>query len=98
MEERRTLLGDSKAGRDHLVEHAGVVSLRQGPRKFIPPGKGPKRNAATNTELGNDPEGQLYDLSVDLGQTKNVISQDPSKAAALEARLEKVRAEGRSRP
>ncbi len=92
------LLWDSKAGRDHLVEHAGAVSLRQGPQKFIPPGKGPKRNAATNTELGNDPEGQLYDLSVDLGETRNVISQDPSRAAALEARLEKVRAEGRSRP
>jgi arylsulfatase A-like enzyme len=68
------LLEDSKAGRDHLVEHAGMVSLREGQQKLIPPGKGPKRNAATSTELGNDPGGQLYDLSVDLGETKNVIS------------------------
>ena len=60
------LLGTSATGRDHLVEHAGVLSLRQGPWKLIEPGKGPKILANTNTETGQAAESQLYNLAADL--------------------------------
>ena len=52
----------------------------------------------TNTELGNDPQPQLYDLSVDLGEKRNVAGENPEVVRDLTARLERIRQEGRSRP
>jgi len=49
------LLGRTPAGRDHLVEHANSLSLLQGDWKYIEPGKGPRMNVNTNTELGTAP-------------------------------------------
>jgi arylsulfatase A-like enzyme len=91
------LLGESQTGRDHLVEQAGVLSLRQGNWKLILPGKGQRVNRDVNIELGNDPEVQLYDLSGDPGETKNVAGQHPDRVKELTARLAKIRADGRSR-
>lgn len=85
------LLGDSTIGRDTLVEHAGVLSLRQGPWKLIEAGKGPARSAPTNTELGNLPSPQLYDLSSDLGETTNVADKHPQKVTELLSILESIR-------
>jgi len=94
----RALLGQSKTGRDHLVEHAPALSLRQGPWKLISPNNGPKVNKNTNTELGNDPQPQLYDAARDPGETTNLAPQNSDKVRELTARLEKLRAAGRSRP
>ena len=92
------LLGESKTGRDHLVEHAGVLSLRRGPWKYIEPGQGPKLNQNTNTELGNDPAGQLYNLADDLGEAKNLASSHPERAKEMFTLLQKLRVQSRSRP
>ncbi len=92
------LLGKSAAGRDHLVEHAGTLSLIKGTWKYIEPSKGARFNPNTNTELGNDPLPQLYDLANDLGEKNNVAGQHPEKVQELAAQLEKIRQEGRSRP
>ena len=91
------LLGESKTGRDHLVEHAGVLSLRQGRWKLIQPGKGPKINRSTNTELGNAPKPQLYDVQEDPAETRDLVSEHPQKAKELAAKLEAIREQGRSR-
>lgn len=85
------LLGDDPKGRDHLVEQAGPLALREGSWKYIEPAKGPKKNKNTNTEMGTDPAGQLYDLSHDLGETKNLISEHPERAAKMAARLKELR-------
>ncbi len=58
----RPCSGTAPAGRTQLVEQAGVLSLRQGTWKYVPPGPGARIQRNTNTELGNDPEPQLYDL------------------------------------
>lgn len=92
------LLGQTRQGRDVLVEHAGILSLRQGRDKYIEPGNGPKRNAATNTELGNEPKGQLYLLSEDPGETNNVLDHHPGKAASMSQALQTLRKKGHSRP
>jgi arylsulfatase A-like enzyme len=92
------LLGRTPAGRDHLVEHAGVLSLIQGDWKYIEPGKGPRRNANTNTEMGNDPQPQLYNLKDDLGEKNNVAAERPDRVKEMAAFLRKVREQGRSRP
>ena len=57
-----TLLGKSKTGREWLVEHAGRLSIIKGDWKFIEPGPGVKLQVNTNTETGNDPLPQLYNL------------------------------------
>ena len=91
------LFGKDKTGREHLVEQASVLSLRVGNWKYIEPGRGPKIIANTNTETGNDPNGQLYDLASDMGETRNLAAQHPDKVKEMTARLQKIRQDGRSR-
>ncbi len=88
------LLGQSKTGRDQLVEHAGVLALRDGEWKYIEPGNGPRRAINTNTELGNDPAGQLYNLAADLGETNNLHSGQPKKSKRLADELNATRGGG----
>ena len=91
------LLGKDKTGREHLVEQATSLSLRVGNWKYIEPNRGAKVSAYTNVEMGHDPNGQLYDLANDLGETHNVAAQHPDKVKEMSARLQKIRQDGRSR-
>jgi len=91
------LLGESRTGRDQLVEQAGALSLITGPWKLIEPHPGRKVDPETNTELGNDPQPQLYDLTVDLGEKQNVATDHAEVVRDLTARLDRIRQEGRSR-
>jgi arylsulfatase A-like enzyme len=81
------LLGEDKIGRALLVEHAARLSLREGNWKYIPPGKGSAVAANTNVHLGNAMQPQLYDLSSDLGETKNLAAEQPKRVAAMQAKL-----------
>lgn len=92
------MMGDAQVGREHLVEHAGVLSLIRGDWKYIEPGRGPKVNANTNTELGNDPQPQLYNLKDDLGEKHNVAAGHPELVREMAGLLRKIREAGRSRP
>lgn len=90
------LLGLDDKGRDHLVEQAGPLALRQGSWKFIEPSQGPKHNKNTGTEMGTDPGGQLYDLATDPGETRNLLTDQPEKAQELAERLKALK--GKIRP
>ena len=92
------LLGQTQTGRDHLVEHARVLSLIKGHWKYIEPGKGPRVNKNTNTELGIDPQPQLYNLKDDLAEKRNLATEHPDKVQELAALLQKIRHAGRTRP
>jgi arylsulfatase A-like enzyme len=85
------LCGESDKGRETLVEQAGVLSLRHGDWKFIPSGQGPKRAANTNTELGNEPAGQLFNLADDPGETKNLAAENADRVKEMAAMLNKIR-------
>ncbi len=50
---------------------------------MIPPYEGPAINKQVNIELGNDEEFQLYDLSQDRGQQKNLAQENPEKLKEL---------------
>lgn len=93
-----TLLGLSDTGHSEFVEHAGALGLRSEQWKFVAPSRGPAINRKTHTELGNLPAPQLYDVSVDPGETENLAAAHPDLVARLAARLEAIRAAGRSRP
>lgn len=86
-------LGQDPAGRDHVVMHAGGGLALRGPRryKYIEPSKGPRRNEQTNTELGNDPEPQLYDMATDVTETNNLAAQAPDTVKAMAERLAAIR-------
>ena len=75
-----------------LIEQAGVLSLREGAWKYIEPGKGPRIQTNTNTELGNDPDGQLYNLDQDPGETRNLVASEPERAARLRGKIQAIRA------
>ncbi len=88
------ILGQSKAARRSLVEHAGTLGLIEGDWKFIEPGKGPKMNRNTDTELGNDPAPQLYNLAEDPGEAHNVAAEYPDRVKAMAAALERIKNSG----
>jgi arylsulfatase A-like enzyme len=92
------LLGESDAGRDHLVEHARTLSLRVGPWKLIDSHGGPRVNRSTNTELGNAPAPQLYHLEDDPGEQNDLAAERPEKLRELAEMLGRIRHAGRSRP
>lgn len=94
-----TLLGKSKSGREWVIEHAanGRLSIIRGTWKYIEPGPGPKINQNANIELGNDTLPQLYDLSSDLGEKKNVAEDNQNVVRELSGMIGKFRADGRTR-
>jgi arylsulfatase A-like enzyme len=85
------LLGDDATGRAELVEQGGPIVLRQGPWKFIPASPGVARNKNTHSETGNAPAPQLYDVSKDLGESRNLAKTQPAQVQSMSAALEKAR-------
>lgn len=91
------LLDAAAEGRADLVTQAGGQSVRQGSWKYIAPNAGQALNRNTNTETGNSPEPQLYDLSADPGEQRNLAASRPDKVRDLQALLDRLRAAGRGR-
>ncbi len=79
------LMGKSKQGRIELViEAQGKLAYRSGDWAFIPPYKGPVRNQTRN-ELGNLPEGGLFNLKADLGQETNIAKENKAQFEKMKA-------------
>lgn len=85
-----------------IVHHSinGRFSIRQGNWKLeLCPGSGgwmaPRDPAAKQQGL---PDAQLYDLSADIAEQKNLIAEKPEVAARLTALLKKYVDNGRSTP
>jgi arylsulfatase A-like enzyme len=91
------LLGTSETGRDWLVEHAGRLTIIKDDWKFIEPGTGVKLMINTNTETGNDPQPQLYNLRIDIGERNNVAHHNPAVVKELTELLQKIKDDGRTR-
>jgi arylsulfatase A-like enzyme len=93
-------LGQSDAGRSALVtEGSGTKTLlRQGEWVYIPPHPGPAIAVNTSIETGNSSEPQLYNLTTDAGQIRNVAAESPLLAEQMAARLAEIRSSARTRP
>jgi arylsulfatase A-like enzyme len=85
------LLGTTEMGRDNLVEHAGVLSLRQGHWKLIESGKGPAVLANTATETGQTAQAQLFNLALDLSEQNDVSAHHPAKVKQMRELLQAIR-------
>lgn len=99
-EDSVSLLPLLKGGSDPVREHAvsasisGVPALRSGSWKYIAaPGSGGWGKGGDQSQPV-----QLYDLSKDLGETKNLAAAQPEKLAEMQALLERLITEGRSTP
>ncbi len=86
-------LTGGKSTRESLVHHANGLAIRRGPWKLIPGG------AAGAKAKNKGPAGdQLYNLTDDPGETKNLAADKPEIVAQLHTLLEKTRDADRSRP
>ncbi len=92
------LLGESKTGREWIVEHARALSMRKGEYKLIEASPGQKIQVNTNTETGSNPTPQLYRVTVDPGERQDLASEMPEKVKELTALLQQVKSAERSRP
>jgi arylsulfatase A-like enzyme len=101
------LLGEKleKPIREATVHHScnGKFAIRQSDWVFIdaPTGDDNKEPEWLKKERGYEPHshpGELYDLSQDLGERRNLYAEHPEIVQRLKALLEKYKADGRSAP
>jgi len=96
------LLGKPGYPRSNLISHSiwGYFSLRQGKWKLICcPGSGGWTEPTTaHAAKEGLPLIQLYDMTADLGEQRNLAEQEPEIVNRLRALLEKQIADGRSTP
>ncbi len=94
------LLGKSETGRAELVtEGAGTKTvLRQNDWVYIPPYPGRAVHLNTKIETGNSPEPQLYDLSMDVGQLRNLAAENNTLVEKMAARLAEILSGTHTRP
>jgi len=100
MEVLDALLGQSKQGRDSLVEQARSLAIRKGKWKYIPSGRGRKSKKKTpgaKAARAETDKAELYDLSTDLAEKKNLAAKHPEKVRELADLLRSIREKGRSR-
>ena len=88
------LKGNDKPIRETAVSTSieGIPGIRHGPWKYIPaPGSGGWGSGGDQSQTE-----QLYNLTDDIGETKNLAATMPEKVAEMKALLEKLITAGRS--
>jgi arylsulfatase A len=98
------LLGKPGAkGRDHLIQQdngqVGNFGFRVGHWKLLRHDSKSARNMLVEAQLANTqvPQFQLFDLSKDPGETRNVLAQNTAVAEKMQAQLAAYIAAGRTR-
>lgn len=81
-------LGRDRKGRDYVVEASGSLSISTGEWKYITPNKGAAFMKLTQTETGNAPVDQLYNIKEDRGEKVNVAEKYPEKVKEMKQLLE----------
>ncbi|UCE08565.1 MAG: sulfatase-like hydrolase/transferase, partial [bacterium] len=91
----KTLLGNSQNGREYVINqsYSGTLSIIKDGWKYIESSDRPKIDKDTEIELGNDPEPQLYNLKVNLGEKSNLAREYPEKVIELSTLLQKIKNE-----
>lgn len=98
-----TWLGKDRQDRDYVMEMAAdrSLSVRTPEWKYIEPSDGPAVQGNTHIEMGYLPTPQLYHISADKGEKKNLYSTqravaDSLASIMLEARLPRISDESTS--
>lgn len=93
------LLGRSEHGRDELIlQGCGKNTIvRHKNWTYIPPKEGPEKHYS-GIDLGNSLEPQLYDISLDIGQVRNVAQEKSDVVSEIAGKLQKTLASEKTRP
>jgi hypothetical protein len=86
--------------REAIIHHSinGMFAIRQGRWKLVI-GKGSGGWSKPRAgDLPDAPAGQLYDMSQDIGERKNLYNENPEIVRRLTKLLNKYKEEGRSTP
>jgi arylsulfatase A-like enzyme len=90
------LLGQSTKGREMLIEQSGgMIALRKDTWKFIPRARPDGFREKNGAAIAAHPE--LYDLSKDISESKNVVAENPQVADKMRAAIAAAREQGRTR-
>ena len=93
------ILGDSQHGRAYVIEHSDRLALREENWKYIEPAPGAEPfKPLTGTETANTHEPQLYDLSKDAHENKNVAAAHSDRVKAMAKKLATHQKTTRTRP
>ena len=86
-------LGTDTIGCDYVVQQNlnNTLSIIQNNWKYIEPSDKPALEYWTKMEMGNNPEPQLYNLSIDPSEKNNIAEAHPDKVKALSTLLEEVK-------
>jgi len=88
-----TFSGKSEKGREYLLEESVTLSLRYGDYKYIHPTK--KRASwiekEKNIQSGTSLEPQLYDLSKDIYESKNIAEKNKKLVKKLSKEIERIK-------
>lgn len=85
------LLGISMKGRtDLVIEASGNLAYKQGDWVLIPKYKGESFMKLTATETGRSEVDQLYLLTDDLGERKNLAGKETAKVKKMKTALESI--------
>ncbi len=87
-------LGNDFKGRDYVIGAASSLTVLTSEWKYIEPNKGNAYSLHTNTELGNNPEDQLYNITIDRGEYDNVAVENPLMVKFMKQILEEEKAKG----
>lgn len=85
-----TLLGNDKLRRDHIILQNQGLAIIKGDWKYIHPSNGKPLNKSTNTETGNNPLPQLYNLEKDPEEKNNVAGKNPEMVKSLAHLLHQI--------
>ncbi len=83
----------TKPARMQMIQHSlsGLFAIRQGKWKYTPVlGSGGFSDPVSIDPQAGGPNGALYDLSIDIAETQNLISEYPEQARLLHQKLEEI--------
>jgi hypothetical protein len=95
------LLDERKTARQELITGTKPthMAVRQGQFKYIPSlGSGGFSNPRRVQPVPKGPRGQLYNLSEDIGEAKNLWLDEPGLVESFEKQIAKQKVSGRTRP
>lgn len=87
-------IGAELTGRDYVIGAANSITVLTREWKYIEPNKSNPYNYETNTELGNNPVDQLYNIVIDRGEYDNVANENPGRVQILKQILKREKEKG----
>jgi len=94
-----TLKGDRQAPREPIVMQSAHFMIRDGDWKFIDGlGSGGFSQPKKERPVRGGPTGQLYNLSRDRAETKNLFLENPEIVSRLKEKMKDIIGTGKKRP